>query len=118
MRGASMHYAAAINYDDVRLDWLALMLDGAAALRNEVSAPFPGAVFQLCLVRKGRNLRRYLRRKDYPELSLCFDRLRKAEGADAGREALAEPERFVSGCDARRRRVCAKPATTCSGCTG
>jgi transposase-like protein len=79
---------------------LLAVLDGASALRNAVSAHFPDAVFQRCLVHKERNLRRYLRKKDYPELSLCFDRLRKAEGAEAGREALSELERFVSRCNA------------------
>jgi transposase-like protein len=79
---------------------LLAVLDGASALRSAVLAHFPDAVFQRCLVHKERNLRRYLRRKDYPELSLCFDRLRKAEGAQAGREALSELERFVSGCNA------------------
>jgi transposase-like protein len=79
---------------------LLAVLDGAATLRNAVSAHFPDVVFQRCLVHKERNLRRYLRRKDYPELSLCFDRLRKAEGAQAGREALSELERFVSRCNA------------------
>jgi transposase-like protein len=82
---------------------LLAVLDGASALRSAVAAHFPDAVFQRCLVHKERNLRRYLRRKDYPELSLCFDRLRKAEGAQAGREALSELERFVSGCNAAAR---------------
>jgi transposase-like protein len=76
---------------------LLAVLDGAAALRQAVSAHFPGTAFQRCLVHKERNLRRYMRRQDWPELSLRFDRLRKAEGDKAGREALSELERFLSG---------------------
>lgn len=76
---------------------LLAVLDGAVALRRAVSAHFPGTVFQRCLVHKERNLRRYVRRQDWPELSLRFDRLRKAEGNEAGREALSDLERFLSG---------------------
>lgn len=75
---------------------LLAVLDGASSLRRAVSAHFPGTVFQRCLVHKERNLRRYVRRQDWPELSLRFDRLRKAEGSEAGREALSELERFLS----------------------
>lgn len=72
------------------------VLDGSSALKTAVSAYFPDTAFQRCLVHKERNLRRYLRRSDYPELSLLFDRLRKAEGEEAGGEALSELERFLS----------------------
>ena len=74
---------------------LLAVLDGASALKTAVSAYFPDAVFQRCLVHKERNLRRYLRRVDQPELSLHFDRLRKAEGEKAGCEAYSDLENFL-----------------------
>lgn len=72
------------------------VLDGADALKTAVSAYFPDTEFQRCLVHKERNIRRHLRHADYPELSRLFDRLRKAEGEQAGREALSELDGFLS----------------------
>ena len=72
------------------------VLDGADALRSAVSAYYPDTVFQRCLVHKERNLRPYMRRQDHDELSMHFDRLRKAEGFLAGKEALGELEKFLS----------------------
>jgi transposase-like protein len=73
------------------------VLDGSDALRSAVSSFYPDTVFQRCLVHKERNLRPYMRRQDHEGLSLHFDRLRKAEGLAAGREALSELEKFLSG---------------------
>jgi transposase-like protein len=74
---------------------LLAVLDGAAALRTAVLAYWPDTVVQRCLVHKERNIRRFLRKQDYKELARHFDRLRKAQGLVAGREALRELERFV-----------------------
>ena len=74
---------------------LLAVLDGAAALKLAVLAYWPDTAVQRCLVHKERNVRRFLRRKDYKELARHFDRLRKAQGLAAGQEALREMERFV-----------------------
>ena len=76
---------------------LLCVLDGSPALKTAVSAYYPQSVFQRCLVHKERNLRRYLRNSDQPELTTYFDRLRKAQGAVAGREAYSDLERFLAG---------------------
>ena len=70
-------------------------LDGSSALKSAVLSYWPDAVIQRCLVHKERNIRRFLRRKDWKELAGHFDRLRKAQGSVAGQEALKELERFV-----------------------
>lgn len=79
---------------------LLVVHDGSQALRTSASLFFPGTCFQRCLVHKERNLRSYLPRSKQAELSRHFDRLRKAEGEEAGREALGELETFLSGCNA------------------
>ena len=70
-------------------------LDGSSALKSAVLSYWPDAVIQRCLVHKERNIRRFLRHKDWKELAGHFDRLRKAQGSVAGQEALKELERFV-----------------------
>ena len=74
---------------------LLAVLDGSAALKSAVLAYWPETVVQRCLVHKERNLRRFLRKQDWRELARHFDRLRKAQGLAAGREALRALERFV-----------------------
>ena len=74
---------------------LLAVLDGAAALKSAVLAYWPDTVVQRCLVHKERNVRRFLRQKDWKELGRLFGRLRHAEGLAAGREALRAIERFV-----------------------
>lgn len=96
---------------------LLCVLDGASALKTAVSAYFPDTEFQRCLVHKERNIRRYLRRTDYPELSLRFDRLRKAEGAKAGREALSELSVFCPNATPPRLRVFVRLAMNYFACT-
>jgi transposase-like protein len=76
---------------------LLCVLDGSPSLKTAVSAYYPKSVFQRCLVHKERNLRRYLRNSEQPELTLHFDRLRKAQGAVAGREAYRDLELFLTG---------------------
>jgi transposase-like protein len=74
---------------------LLAVLDGSPALKSAVLAYWPDAVIQRCLVHKERNVRRFLRKGDWKELSRRFGRLRHAQGLKAGREALREIERFA-----------------------
>jgi transposase-like protein len=71
------------------------VLDGSSALKTAVRSYWPDAAIQRCLVHKEGNVRRFLRRGDWKELSRRFGRLRKAQGLAAGQEALKELERFV-----------------------
>ncbi|MBM4165186.1 MAG: IS256 family transposase [Lentisphaerae bacterium] len=72
------------------------VLDGSDALKQAVVAYWPEAVTQRCLVHKERNLRRYLPKRHWGELAGLFDRLRKAQGEKAGREALRAIEAFLA----------------------
>jgi transposase-like protein len=74
---------------------LLAVLDGSTALKTAVSAYYPDAVFQRCLVHKERNIRRYLLRREHGELACLFDKLRKAQGIEAGNEAYLDIERFL-----------------------
>jgi transposase-like protein len=74
---------------------LLAVLDGSAALKSAVLSYWPDTVVQRCLVHKERNVKRFLRKKDWKELARHFDRLRKAQGLSAGEEALRALERFV-----------------------
>jgi transposase-like protein len=71
--------------------------DGSKALRSALQSYWPDAVIQRCLVHKERNLRGYLSRRNWGELARLMKRLRQVEGAEAGREALADLERFLAG---------------------
>ena len=75
---------------------LLCVLDGSQALRIAVKKHWSDAVFQRCLVHKERNLKRYLARRDWAEVSRLMRRIRKVEGADAGRETLADLRVFVA----------------------
>jgi putative transposase len=72
------------------------VLDGSAPLQSAVLAAWPDTIIQRCLVHKQRNLHGYLRRGDHAESSRLWRRLRLAEGAVAGGEALADLRRFVA----------------------
>jgi len=74
---------------------LLAVLDGAKALHKAVRELWPDAVIQGCLVHKERNLHGYLRRGDHAECSRLMKRLRQAQGAAAGREALAAVRKFA-----------------------
>jgi transposase-like protein len=74
---------------------LLAVLDGSAALKTALLAYWPDTVVQRCLLHKERNIRRFLSKKDWKELSRRFGRLRRAQGLAAGRDALRELERFV-----------------------
>ena len=67
--------------------------DGSKALRTAVQAYWPNAEIQRCLVHKERNLRGYLRH--WGKLARLMKRMRQVEGAEAGREALADLDRFL-----------------------
>lgn len=71
------------------------VFDGSKALRKAVAKQWDAVVFQRCLIHKERNLCRYLPRRDWGEVSRLIDRIRKAQGPKAGREALTELKRFV-----------------------
>jgi len=58
-------------------------------------------VFQRCLVHKERNLRRYLSKRHWGELARLMNRLRKAQGAEAAREALEALRKFVASKNAQ-----------------
>jgi transposase-like protein len=74
---------------------LLAVLDGSAALKKAVLAYWPDTIVQRCLIHKERNVKRFLAKKDWKELSRLFGRLRHAQGLAAGQEALREIERFV-----------------------
>ncbi len=76
---------------------LLAVLDGSEALRKAVKAIFATAVVQRCLIHKERNLRRYLAKKDWATMTELMDRLRKAQGPEAGILALCELDDFLAG---------------------
>ena len=71
------------------------VLDGAAALQTAVLALWPTALIQRCVVPKERNLFGDLREGDHAEAARLWRRLRLAQGAVAGREALAALQAFL-----------------------
>ena len=70
--------------------------DGSKALKNAIQKHFADVVIQRCLVHKERNLRGYLSRKHHGELAHLFKRLRQAQGAEAGEEALKAIKAFLA----------------------
>lgn len=74
---------------------LLAVLDGSAPLRKAVMKHFPNARIQRCLVHKQRNLRKYLPRRDWPELEEYFTRLRKVQGGQAAVEVMLELDKFL-----------------------
>jgi len=75
---------------------LLVVLDGSKALRKATTKHFPHARIQRCLVHKERDLKRYLPRRHWEELHDLFDRLRKAQGAEAAIAVLEELDRFLA----------------------
>ncbi len=74
---------------------LLVVLDGSRPLRKAVKKHFPDARIQRCLVHKERNLKKYLARRNWPELEGYFSRLRKVEGGQAALEVLLELDAFL-----------------------
>ena len=60
---------------------LLCVFDGAKALRQGAKKVWGDPVFQRCLVHKERNLRRYLSKRHWSEVSKRMNRLRKVQGA-------------------------------------
>jgi hypothetical protein len=73
-----------------------VVLDGSVPLANAVRVSWPEALIQRCVVHKERNLFGYLRKADHPKTKRLLQRLRLAEGAQAGREALAALRSFLA----------------------
>lgn len=82
---------------------LLAVLDGSMALKNGVLREFPGVLIQRCLVHKERNIRGYLPRKHWAELAKFFQRLRRSQGAEAGKEAADAIEAFLRDKNAQAR---------------
>lgn len=72
------------------------LVDGSAALEKAILERWSDAAIQRCLVHKERNLHAQLRRKDHGECCRLMNRLRQAQGAEAGREALQELQDFLA----------------------
>lgn len=75
---------------------LLAVLDGSEPLKRAVLEFFPHAVIQRCLVHKERNIKRYLPQRHWLRLSQLFADLRKAQGAEAGLEAVEAIRTFLS----------------------
>lgn len=71
------------------------VIDGSEALEKGLLRHFPDVVLQRCLVHKERNLHSYLPRRHHAELSRLFQRMRRAQGAQAGTEAYEDVHRFL-----------------------
>jgi len=71
------------------------VLDGSDALEKGVLYHYPDAIIQRCLVHKERNLKSYLSKRHHGELSRLLQRLRRAEGKEAAKEAFDELYRFL-----------------------
>ncbi len=71
------------------------LLDGSNSLEKAVLTHYPNAVIQRCLVHKERNLRSYLSKRQHSELARLLNRLRRAEGKEAAREAYDELSEFL-----------------------
>ena len=76
---------------------LLCIFDGAKALRKAAKKVWGDPVFQRCLVHKERNLRKYLSKRHWGKVAALMNRLRKVQGAQDAREALAELRTFLQG---------------------
>lgn len=84
-------------FKDNRDRRLLVVLDGSEALRSSVAGHFNNPMIQRCVIHKERNIRSYLSKRHHSELASLFSRLRKAEGAEAGREVVADIRDFLKG---------------------
>ncbi len=76
---------------------LLVVLDGSDALRSSVAGHFNNPIIQRCVIHKERNIRSYLSKRHHSELARLFSCLRKAEGAESGREVVADIRDFLKG---------------------
>lgn len=82
---------------------LLAVLDGSKALKNAVLEVAPRALIQRCLVHKERNIRGYLSKQHWGRLAHLWNRLRKAQGPEDGKQALEAIEAFLSDKNAQAR---------------
>lgn len=82
---------------------LLVVLDGSEALRSAVTAHYPCALIQRCLVHKERNVRGYLSARHWKELSGLFKRLRDCQGSEAAQEVASELRAFLKDKNAKAR---------------
>jgi transposase-like protein len=80
---------------------LLCVFDGAKALRSAAKKVFGDPVFQRCLVHKERNVRRFLSKRHWGEMSGLMNRLRKVQGKKDAREALSDLKKFVGSKNAQ-----------------
>jgi putative transposase len=73
------------------------LLDGSKALKNALLEIYPDTLVQRCLVHKERNLRGYLSKRHWADITQLFARLRKSAGKDDAMERLSEIETFLEG---------------------
>ncbi len=69
----------------------------ADALSSSVIGHFNNPIIQRCVIHKERNIRSYLSKRHHSELATLFSLLRKAEGAEAGREVVNDIRDFLKG---------------------
>ena len=83
---------------------LLAVLDGSDALRRALLEIYPDTIIQRCLVHKERNIRAYLSKRHWKELSELFNRLRKCQGYDQALEARKAMVAFLSDKNAQARQ--------------
>jgi transposase-like protein len=74
---------------------LLAVIDGGEGLRKAILEMFPQAKIQRCWVHKERNLHGYLRHSHRGECSRLIERIRHAQGREAGEEAFEELRVFL-----------------------
>lgn len=83
--------------------YLLAVLDGSEALKKALLEVYPDTLIQRCLVHKERNLKGYLSKRDWGELTELFKRLRRCQGKEQAKEAAEAIEAFLSGKNAQAR---------------
>lgn len=75
---------------------LLCVIDGSKPLKSSVMEKFNNPLVQRCVFHKERNIKAYLSKRHWKELSKLFSNLRNAQGAEAGREKLEDIRIFLS----------------------
>jgi putative transposase len=70
--------------------------DGSCSIKKAVKKHWPDAIQQECLVHMQRHTRDKLRTRDKADFDICCNRLREAQGLEAGAEAFADLLDFLS----------------------
>ena len=76
--------------------YLLAVLDGSEALKQAVLQVYPATLVQRCLVHKERNLKGYLSKQHWAELSRLFKALRQCQGKEQAQEAAKAIESFLA----------------------